>query len=416
MMGRETNGLTGRSSVRPRVSLRGEGQMARRLQELSDSAPHATEAPASTESPVSAYLSSALAPRGLLPPGAPLIVGQSRAMAHLKEEIGRAARVPFDVLIEGESGTGKELVASSIYALSEPRDRPRPFIDLNCAAFQETLIEAELFGHVRGAFTGAMHEKKGVFEQAHGGFLFLDEIAELPLQLQGKLLRVLQERHLRRLGGDQRMAVEVRVLAATNQDLRRLVKAGKFREDLYYRLLKIKIQTVPLRERPEDIAPLVEHYLRLRSDGVPRLFTPAAMALLNGYPWPGNVREVEGVVERLIVLSLDHATITGAQVEAALGASAVPLDRQHHRTEVSDPEPAGRPDHIAVPFHPHEPLNKFIARATVLRIEMEQRLNRRKSRAAERLGLTESAVRYRLSTARQQVEEGDGAPPEPPDQ
>jgi len=207
------------------------------------------------------------------------------------------------VLIQGESGTGKELVANLIHA-SSPR-ASKPLIKLNCAAIPETLLEDELFGHEKGAYTGAIAQRKGRFELAHGGTLFLDEIAEMPPHLQAKILRVLQEREFERVGGTETLAVDVRLIASTNRDIEDLVRQGEFREDLYYRINVVPIRIPPLRDRPEDIFILATHFLKKFSERNNRAFkgiSKDARRLLLEYPWPGNVRELENCIERAVVM------------------------------------------------------------------------------------------------------------------
>jgi transcriptional regulator with PAS, ATPase and Fis domain len=207
------------------------------------------------------------------------------------------------VLILGESGTGKELIARAIHAGSARRDGP--FVKVDCTALPEGLLESELFGHEKGAFTDAAAEKPGRFELAHGGTLFLDEVGELPQSLQAKLLRVLQERAFERVGGTRTISVDVRILAATNRDLAKALKGGQFREDLYYRLNVVPILVPPLRRRPEDILPLAAHFLQrfgARYGKVVPGLSPEAAALLRRYSWPGNVRELEHAIERAVIL------------------------------------------------------------------------------------------------------------------
>jgi DNA-binding NtrC family response regulator len=228
------------------------------------------------------------------------MLGMSEAMGALRDSIRKIACTEATVLISGESGTGKELVARNLHQLS--RRRARPFVPVDCAALPETLLESELFGHEKGAFTGASMSRPGLFELAHTGTLFLDEVAELPLPLQAKLLRVLEARQLRRLGGRQQISVDVRLLAATNRDLPRAMEAGAFREDLFYRLNVIPIHVPPLRERRGDIPLLAMHFLRNGSAGSaspPKGFDPETVARLEGYGWPGNVRELKNIVERM---------------------------------------------------------------------------------------------------------------------
>ncbi|HEX5725325.1 MAG TPA: sigma-54 dependent transcriptional regulator [Longimicrobiaceae bacterium] len=232
------------------------------------------------------------------------VVGASAAMREVQDLAGRVAPFPSTVLVTGESGSGKEAIARAIHR-SSPR-RERPFVAVNCGAIPENLLESELFGHEKGAFTGADRAREGVFEEADGGTLFLDEIGELSLPLQVKLLRVLQERSIRRVGGSGERAVDVRVLAATARDLVEEVKAGRFRDDLFYRINVVQIHIPPLRTRPEDIPLLAEHFLRLHARRLNLEAGPLPRALvpvLAAYSWPGNVRELENVVERALILS-----------------------------------------------------------------------------------------------------------------
>lgn len=228
------------------------------------------------------------------------IIGQSPQMQELFRLIPKVAQTTSNVLIIGESGSGKELVAAALHNLSNRKDRN--LVAINCAAFPEGLLESELFGHMRGAFTGALHNKQGLFEIADGGSLFLDEIGEMPINLQAKLLRVLENGSFRRVGGITDIKVDVRVISATNKDVKEEIASGRFREDLYYRLNVIPIQIPPLRERKEDIPLLVEHFLRKISNQ-PRKVTPEAMRMFMGNPWKGNVRELENVIERTALLT-----------------------------------------------------------------------------------------------------------------
>ena len=230
------------------------------------------------------------------------IVGRSAAIARLRALIERVAPSPSTVLIEGESGVGKELVARALHTRSHRADRP--FVALNCAAVSADLVEAELFGHLRGAFTGAKEARKGLFYYAHGGTLFLDEIGELPLALQSKLLRVLEERRVRPVGGEQELPVDVRVVAATNRDLKAEVSAGRFRADLFYRLAVMTLRVPPLRERGDDVVELARRFMGVLSLrlGVPPLDIDASLeAALVAYSWPGNVRELRNLVERALL-------------------------------------------------------------------------------------------------------------------
>ncbi len=228
------------------------------------------------------------------------IISRSPKMQELFRLIPRIAQSNSNVLITGESGSGKELFASAIHNLSNRKYKN--FVTINCTAFPEGLLESELFGHMKGAFTGAMYNKQGLFEIADGGSIFLDEVGEMPLNLQVKLLRVLENGTFRRVGGTSDIKVDVRIISATNKDLRDEIKSGRFREDLYYRLNVVPINIPPLRERKEDIPLLVNHFFR-KSSGIPRKITPEAMRLLMDYPWKGNVRELENVVERIAVLT-----------------------------------------------------------------------------------------------------------------
>ena len=232
------------------------------------------------------------------------IVGCSAAMQNLYKMVVRVAASSATVLITGESGSGKELIAKTIHANS-PR-AANPFIKINCGALPDNLIESELFGYEKGAFTGAIARKLGRFDLAHGGTLFLDEIGDLPLALQVKLLRVLQEQAFERVGGVETVQVNVRVLAATNKNLLKMVEAGGFRQDLFYRLNVVPVVVPPLRERREDIAPLAEHFLRLFAvthHCEAPVITEAAMQVLVRYDWPGNVRELANILERAVILA-----------------------------------------------------------------------------------------------------------------
>lgn len=229
-----------------------------------------------------------------------LVGGRSPAMRKVLELIDKVAPTDATVLVLGESGTGKELVARRIHHLSPRRDRP--LVAVHCATFPENLLESELFGYERGAFTGATRRKVGHFEYADGGTIFLDEVGELPTSVQAKLLRFLQEKQFTRIGGVEPVRVDVRVIAATNRDLEREVMEGRFREDLFYRLNVFPIELPPLRERREDIPLLVEHFLRQRNRP-PDVVSPEAMEALLTYDWPGNVRELENVIERALILA-----------------------------------------------------------------------------------------------------------------
>src|SRR5690242_3564989 len=232
------------------------------------------------------------------------IIGSSPEMLRIFKTIGRVARTPATVLVTGETGTGKELMAEAIHNASDRRTGP--LIKVNCAALPETLLESELFGHEKGSFTGALTQHKGRFEAAHKGTIFLDEVGEMSLATQKKLLRVLQEREFERVGGNVPVKVDVRVIAATNRNLRDEVLDGRFREDLFYRLNVIEVHMPPLRDRKEDIPALVSHFLdKHRYSGVamPARISEEAVALLLEHEWPGNVRELENIIQRAVVLS-----------------------------------------------------------------------------------------------------------------
>jgi two-component system nitrogen regulation response regulator GlnG len=234
------------------------------------------------------------------------IIGNSAPMREVYKTIGKVAPSDMTVLIQGESGTGKELIARAIHYNS--RRLVKPFIAMNCAAIPKELLESELFGHEKGAFTGAVERKPGKFEQANGGTVFLDEIGDMPLDLQAKILRVLQEREITRTGGNQNIPVDVRIVAATNQNLQHLVQQKLFREDLYYRLNVVPINLLPLRERREDILLLAEHFLQktcTELDIPLKKIDQAAMDRLVANNWPGNVRELENVIKRAVILSSD---------------------------------------------------------------------------------------------------------------
>ncbi|HEV8524790.1 MAG TPA: sigma-54 dependent transcriptional regulator, partial [Terriglobales bacterium] len=232
------------------------------------------------------------------------IVGKSEPMLRILDLVAQVAPSRSTVLIQGESGTGKELIAKAIHMNSPRKDRP--FVPVNAGSMPTDLLESTLFGHVKGAFTSAIASKKGLFEVADRGTIFLDEIATMSLETQAKILRVLQDRKFMHLGGVQEIQVDVRVIAATNVDLRKSVQEGRFREDLFYRLNVITVELPPMRNRREDIPPLVEHFLKkfcAENSKPPRHFSPEALRPLMDYSWPGNVRELENVVERAVVLS-----------------------------------------------------------------------------------------------------------------
>ena len=238
------------------------------------------------------------------------MIGKSRAMQEIYILIEKVASTDSTILVTGESGTGKEMAARAIHLQGARRDHA--FVSINCAALPENLLESELFGHVRGSFTGAVSDKKGMFEMAQRGTLFLDEVGEMSPWTQVKLLRALQERKVRRVGGTDEIAVDVRIIAATNQDLKKRIQEGKFREELYYRLNVISCDMPPLRKRIEDIPLLIAHFLQKYCDKMgkkPKRLTPEVVGLLESYSWPGNIRELENVIERIVAIE-DRETVT----------------------------------------------------------------------------------------------------------
>lgn len=244
----------------------------------------------------------------------PEVIGNSRTMRQVFSQIVKVASTDATVLILGESGTGKELIAESIVAMGHRKDKP--LVRINCAAITPTLMESELFGHEKGAFTGAVSQKKGCFEQADQGTLFLDEIGDMPRELQVKLLRVLQERSFLRVGGDTPLEVDVRIVAATNKKLESMVADGNFREDLFYRINVFPLFLPPLRERQGDVERLADHFLALAAPG--KSFDSTAMDLMKNHAWPGNVRELENIVERAAVLADASMVVLPEHIPAML--------------------------------------------------------------------------------------------------
>jgi len=305
------------------------------------------------------------------------IVGSSKVMVDLLETAAMVAPTETTVLITGESGVGKELVSAAIHGNSPRRDKP--FIAVNCAAITETLLESELFGHEKGAFTGADRRREGRFRQAHGGTMFLDEIGEMSLAMQAKLLRVLQEKEIRRVGGEEMIKVDVRVVAATNRDLQKEIAVGKFREDLYYRLNVVTLRVPPLRERREDIPLLAQHFItRFADKNRKRIkgFAPRAMDAIVRYDWPGNVRELMNAIERGVVLCRDEYIS-----EADLPLSLREFQEAPDAAEAPVPELAGMP-------------LEEVEKATIIKTLEASGGN--KSEAARRLGITRRTLHKKL--------------------
>jgi two-component system response regulator AtoC len=307
-------------------------------------------------------------------------VGRSAAMQRVYELIRQVAPSNTNVLITGETGTGKELAARAIHRAS-PR-KEALFVPINCAAIPDDIFESELFGHTRGAFTGASHDRVGKFEIAHGGTIFLDEITEMPLPLQAKLLRVLQEREIERLGSNRRVSVDIRVIVATNRDPQQAVHDGRLREDLYYRINVFTLGMPSLRDRADDISVLVEHFLSVLSAKLGKR-TPAvtdrALRCLQAYTWPGNVRELENVLERAVVLS-----------------GGEPLEVMHLPRELLSPTPAKALPETAEAFHMlslPQAVEK-VERALIAQVLSQTAGN--KAKAARLLDISERALWYKV--------------------
>jgi two-component system response regulator HydG len=326
------------------------------------------------------------------------LLGEAPAFRATLETLRQAAPTSATVLLGGESGTGKELAARLVHDLS-PRARG-PFVPINCAAIPEGLLESELFGHERGAFTGAVARKEGRFERARGGTLFLDEIGELPISLQVKLLRFLQDGVLERVGGTESLRVDVRVVAATNRDLGAEVRQGRFREDLFYRLDVVSVRLPPLRDRREDVPLLAMAFLRREAEkhGKPRVagFTAAAMAALEAYPWPGNVRELLHAVERAVILCPGEAVDVSDLPEALRGRAGAPAER-------AAPGPAA----LVVPLGtPMEEIERQVIRETLRQTKGDKNL------AAQILGIAARTIYRKLDRDEEGklVEPGGGGP------
>jgi two-component system response regulator PilR (NtrC family) len=309
------------------------------------------------------------------------IIGQSPKMSALYEFLEKVAPTKTNILITGESGTGKELVAKSIH-YNSPR-REKPFVTLNCGAIPETLIESELFGHMKGAFTDAIATKKGLFEMADEGTIFLDEISELPLLMQVKLLRVLQDKEFKRVGGTEDIRVDVRIIAATNKDLEEAMREKRFREDLYYRLNVIQIKLPPLREKKDDIPLLTAHFLKKYSEELHKdilRISPEALHLLLHYDYPGNVRELQNIIERAVALE-NGPELTAQNLNSYLGEQ---LDLKKKPIDLEIPHEGIDLEKVM------EDLEKGLL------IKALERANGIKKKAAELLNINFRSMRYRL--------------------
>lgn len=320
------------------------------------------------------------------------LIGRSPALLQALGELERVSQSQATVLLLGESGTGKELFARAVHLASGRHDQP--FIKVNCSAIPDTLFESELFGYERGAFTGANTARAGWFEQANGGTIFLDEIGELPLAMQSKLLRTLQEGMLVRLGGTREQKVNVRLVAATNRDLARDVQAGQFRQDLYYRLNVIPIRLPSLRERREDIRALALHFVNRANQAHERNvhLAPEAMARLEAHDWPGNIRELGNLIERLVLLT-DHTRVTAVALERFMPESSPPAPGAVDSPRAPPPVAGPAPDVLVRDYQ-----SATSHTAESLRKALEQHQGNQ-SRAAQSLGLTLRQFSYRLRKA-----------------
>jgi DNA-binding NtrC family response regulator len=317
------------------------------------------------------------------------IIGDSRVLRELLDRTRQVARTEMDVLVAAESGTGKELLARLIHQTSDRRNRP--FVAVNCAAFPETLLESELFGHARGAFTGATGAKPGKFELAHTGTLLLDEIGELPLPLQPKLLRALQEREVDRLGDTRPVSVDVRVIATTNQPLAKLVECGKFRADLYYRLNVVPLTIPPLRERREDIPMLIAYFLAKyapQAHGAAPQFSGELMARLQEQQWPGNIRELENFCRRTVALHSGQ-TIGTEILEDAVGTETAPA-MQPAASVATNVATVGQPSPAAVPGESLRDMERRLLESTL------EAHGGNRTRAALTLGICPRTMRNKI--------------------
>lgn len=328
-----------------------------------------------------------------------VLLGKSPEMAALLEMIRRVAGNKTNVLITGESGTGKELVARMIHDSGPLKNES--FVPVNCGAIPENLIESEMFGHRRGSFTGAVSDKTGLFEAAQGGTLFLDEIGELPLGMQVKLLRAIQERSIRKVGGNEDIRVDVRIIAATNRDLEAAVSRGTFREDLFYRLNVIMIRTPPLRERRGDIRLLAEAFLKKFSEKFGKRiegFDPQALAAIESHSWPGNVRELENVVERAVALE-GGTRVAPESLPAAILQSVRSAPSGNQAQSVGVGSAGGDLIRLSAPNFAQGPIALDEILGEVERAYLLRALEHAggvKKKAAELLGITFRSIRYRL--------------------
>ena len=322
-----------------------------------------------------------------------LLVGRSASMQRTFDLIARIAPSSASVLISGESGTGKDVVARTIHALS--RRRHGPFVPVNCGAISAALMESELFGHERGSFTGADRRHRGYFERANRGTLFLDEITEMPIELQVKLLRVIETGTFPRVGAEEQLSVDVRILAASNRDVLEAVGAGKLRQDLYYRLRVFELNVAPLRERPDDVTPLVQHFLEdlQQKEGVRKEITPAALRMLTRYNWPGNVRELRNVVQSGYILAGDIIDVDSLPDALTHGGITLPREDRGNSIRVEMGTPLAEVERrviLATLRHCDGNKNKV---ADMLGISLKTLYNRlNEYRAADNEGGTEAAA------------------------